>query len=174
MLLEVVGIRNIPKDHRGTLFVRFYRNNCLGKQAKKVEITSESQSKLIASFQCKTSGDFIFELRTRSSRTVKRGSKCLGQVSIPVQKILDSPTLSVENWFTLSSNRHPDGSDPISLHIAVSVTPPTTAHLLWSVRPHWFERKLEFLEYIRRIKGSEKVTRFLDHDHKDVFTVKTR
>jgi hypothetical protein len=46
-------------------------------EAKKVEITVESQSKPIASFQCKATGNFIFELRSRSSRTGKMSSKGL-------------------------------------------------------------------------------------------------
>lgn len=175
VLLEVVGIRNIPEDHKGTLFVRYHKDNCPEMEAKEVEITSESQCKQIASFMCEATGDFIFELRSRSSRTVKRTSNGLGRVSIPLQTLLDSTTLSVENWFPLSRNGQRGDSKPISLHIAVSVTPPATApHLLWCVRSHCFERKLQFLECIRRIKRAETVMRFLDHHDKEIFTVKTR
>ena len=133
MLLEVVGIRNIPENHKGTLYVRLYKDNCPEMEAKEVEITSESQCKQITSFQCKATGDFVFELRSRSSCTLKRTSNGLGQVSIPLQTLLDSKTLSVENWFPLSRNGKQDDSKPISLHIAVSVTPPITApYLLWA------------------------------------------
>uniref|UniRef100_A0A0D6QZY7 Glycine-rich domain-containing protein-like n=1 Tax=Araucaria cunninghamii TaxID=56994 RepID=A0A0D6QZY7_ARACU len=183
VLLEAVKVKNVPeKKHGGSLFVRYYKqsncnDNSLGIDAKEVQLSSESKRKQVSNFWCEASGDVIFELRSRPFHSSEKSKCCnvLGQVSISLHTLLDSPTLSLEDWFTLSTDRQSNDSKPISLHLALSVTPPIVApYQLWAVSSHSLEKKHQLLQLIWRSKQAKKVTRFFDHANNEIFTVQTR
>ncbi|XP_057865152.1 glycine-rich domain-containing protein 2 isoform X2 [Cryptomeria japonica] len=182
VLLEVVSVRNIPKDQDGVLFVRYYKQrNCNEKRlvvdAKEIQISSLSKWKQLGTFRCEANGDLIFELISQSSSTLEKNKcfKVLGHVSISLHTLLDSPTFSLENWFPLSTDMQPNDSKPLSLHIALSVTPPIIApYLLQADRLDPITRKKQILQLIRRTKQAKKMTRFLDHGKNEIFTVQTR
>ncbi|KAH9300474.1 hypothetical protein KI387_012057 [Taxus chinensis] len=182
VLLEVVNVKNIPENQEDALFVRYYKqsncnDNSHGVDAKEVQISSKSKWKQVATFRCEASGVLSFELRSQSSSTSEKNdcSKVLGYVSISLHTLLDSPTFSLEDWFPLSTERQSNDSKPISVHLALSVTPPIIApYLLQAARSHPIDRKNQILQHIWRTKQAKKVTRFLDHAKNEIFTVQTR
>ncbi|KAK6257129.1 hypothetical protein QUC31_000588 [Theobroma cacao] len=138
IMLEIVGVRDLPHGHKGSLFVTISKKqpdiifNC----KRSLSILSETREKQVTVFQCEPRGDLVFELMTPSALAITRAAKKLGTTSISLKDLVNPVSqLSMEKWFDLVSNSVLADSKPTSLRIAFSFTPPIPAtYVLHSVQ----------------------------------------
>ncbi|WRX29981.1 Glycine-rich domain-containing protein-like - like 3 [Theobroma cacao] len=138
IMLEIVGVRDLPHGHKGSLFVTISKKqpdiifNC----KRSLSILSETREKQVTVFQCEPRGDLVFELMTPSALAITRAAKKLGTTSISLKDLVNPVSqLSMEKWFDLVSNSVLAYSKPTSLRIAFSFTPPIPAtYVLHSVQ----------------------------------------
>jgi len=148
--LEILEARNVavkPAGGRDGLFVRYYLstgsagegNNNIAVNSREVMSKANPEWKQSFCLECGGSTEDAnviselqkqsvrFELRERSSRikllgSMFRASKLVGWVEIAWKDLLASPTLSINNWFPLSSINGRSQLPP-SLHLAISLKP---------------------------------------------------
>ncbi|CAH9105479.1 unnamed protein product, partial [Cuscuta europaea] len=122
VMLEFLGLKNLPEQHTGSLFVSFSKQQSDGicSPKRRLGIRSESGKKQVAFFQCEASGNLFFELMSQA--------KTMGSVSVSLEELL-SPTanLSMEKWLELIPHSKIEMSKPVFLRVAISVTTPTSA-----------------------------------------------
>ncbi|KAL9245916.1 hypothetical protein vseg_019513 [Gypsophila vaccaria] len=126
VFLECVEIKNVPEDHKDNLVVSFGKKQAdiLFNIKRTLTVSSESEDKQVAYFQCEPTGEFLFELKSESSKS----SKVLGSCSLSLQELVSSRSqLSAEKWLTVDPVAGLKISEPILLHVSVSFTPPTPA-----------------------------------------------
>lgn len=148
--LEILEARNViakPAGFRGSLFVRYYLstghnegNHNIAVNTKEVLATRDPQWKQTFCLECAGSIDDVnvisrlkkefvrFELRERSTGirvlgSMFRASKVVGLVEIAWKDLLESPTLSINNWFPLISSNSGGSQLAPSLHLAISIKP---------------------------------------------------
>lgn len=147
LMLEVVKARHVKED-TGSLFVRYYIQNAGGTvtmNTRPVLASSHPEWRETLSVECTSgieNGDLVsrlrseflvFELRCRSGSCLlgsMKGSRIIGRVRVAWQELLESASLSMENWFPLVTERKAklnDSCKPPSLHLALSITPPVAA-----------------------------------------------
>lgn len=147
LMLEVVKARHVKED-TGSLFVRYYIQNAGGTvtmNTRPVLASSHPEWRETLSVECTSAienGDLVsrlrseflvFELRCRSGSCLlgsMKGSRIIGRVRVAWQELLESASLSMENWFPLVTERKAklnDSCKPPSLHLALSITPPVAA-----------------------------------------------
>ncbi|GER30738.1 hypothetical protein STAS_06697, partial [Striga asiatica] len=144
VMLEFVGVKNLPEGHKGSLIVSFSKTqpDMIFNATRSLTIFSESREKQVAYFQCQASGRLLFELESISSLSLPlaKSLKTLGTTSISLEDFLSEESdLAVEKWLDLvpTSNKE---TKPIGLRVAISVTIPTPAPYLldmMSSRPIW-------------------------------------
>lgn len=132
MLLEIVGVRNLPEGHKGSLCVSFFKRqpDAIFNATRNLSIFSESGMKQVASFECEPTGELLFELISHSTSNLplKRARKVLGSTSLSLEDYLAPVSeLSVEKWLELVPSSSTVISKPISLRVAVSFTIPSPA-----------------------------------------------
>lgn len=132
VLLEFVGVRNLPDGHKGSLFVSFTKSqpDIFFDSKRKLTILSESKEKQVAMFQCEPTGELLFELisHSPSNLPLTRTSKTLGTSSLSLKDLLAPVSkLSMERWLDLVPCSGNVNSKPIGLRVAVSLTVPAPA-----------------------------------------------
>ncbi|PSS17328.1 Glycine-rich domain-containing protein [Actinidia chinensis var. chinensis] len=133
VLLEIVGVRNLPDDHElSSLFVSLTKKqpDLFFKTSKKLNISPKSAEKHFTSFQCEPNGELLFELK--SSR------KTLGTTLVSLQDFFNPLSkLVMEDWFELvPTNCEISQFGPVGLLIALSFTSPIQApYVIHMVQP---------------------------------------
>lgn len=131
VLLEFVGVKNIPEEQKGSLTVAFSKSqpDIFFDAKRKLSILSEAGEKQVASFQCEPTGELHFELMSHSSSNFsRRSSKTLASASLSMQDYFDPVSkLSTEKWLALMTDSGTMSSEPILLRVAISFTPPAPA-----------------------------------------------
>ncbi|KAJ1421345.1 Glycine-rich domain-containing protein-like [Sesbania bispinosa] len=130
VMLEIVDVRDLPSGHKGKLIVSFNKKqqDILFNTKKRLGISSESEGKQVAVFQCESGGELDFELISRSSFNfrIRRPAKILGKTSINLDDLQNvASKLPVEKWLELKSAAN--WPKPISIRIGLSLTPPFPA-----------------------------------------------
>ncbi|XP_026437739.1 uncharacterized protein LOC113335951 [Papaver somniferum] len=145
--LRIIRAKNLDFSTNGTLFVRYY---ILNETSERIRLnTREVASSSVCdpcwnhsiSLECSRDKDVIdklsqqtivFELRSRSTKSIFGRSKVLGTAEISWLEVLESTELSIEKWVpTISkSNSISDNSKPASLQIGMKITVPETIHTL--------------------------------------------
>ncbi|KAG5064015.1 hypothetical protein AAZX31_02G203400 [Glycine max] len=130
VMLEIVDVRNLPLGHTGKLLVSFNKKqeDVLFNTKKQLCISSESQGKQVAVFQCESNGELVLELISRPSFNFRgvRPAKVLGKTSINLGDLQDvASKLPKEKWLDLTSTVN--WSKPIGIRIGLSLTPPVSA-----------------------------------------------
>ncbi|KAL3844933.1 hypothetical protein ACJIZ3_002336 [Penstemon smallii] len=142
VMLEFVGVRNLPEDHKGSLYVSFSKAQPdeIFSAKRSLTICSESGEKQVASFQCEPNGHLVFELISLLPTT--KASKTMGTTSMPLEDFLSPESnLTVEKWLELVPSSNIMGSKPIGLRVAISVTIPTPApYVLHMTRSRMFSK----------------------------------
>ncbi|PIA51894.1 hypothetical protein AQUCO_01000041v1 [Aquilegia coerulea] len=180
VLLEIVGVRNLPDGHNGSLSVFFSKKkpDAFFDERKRLSILSESKEKQVASFQCEPTGELFFELvcQMPSTLRISRPDKVMGTTSIALQNILDPVSkLSIEKWLELVPSSGPLDSKPICLRIAVSVTPPAPApHVLHMVRSRPSLKSACFLPLPGSIQLGKSWTSLIDEAGNEIINIQTR
>ncbi|CDY63918.1 BnaC07g51250D [Brassica napus] len=117
VVLEIVGVKNLPDTHQGNVFVVFSKTqpDSLFNTERKLTACGERQ---VAMFKCEPTGELSFQLMSSKSKTL------LGSASLSLSEFLSPVTrLSVEKWLELTTPVQ--RGKAISLRVAVSFTPPT-------------------------------------------------
>lgn len=130
VLLEIVGIRNLPASEKGNVFVSFSKKkpDMFLNGSSHLSIFSETGEKKAAGFECEPAGELVLNVLTKS-----KPAKTIGTMSISLEELMDPNTkLSVEKWFELKLHDRQADSKPIYLHVAASFTVPVPS-------PHLFE-----------------------------------
>ncbi|XP_027360144.1 glycine-rich domain-containing protein 1 isoform X4 [Abrus precatorius] len=132
VLLEFVGVKNLPEGHEGDLFVLFSKSqpDLFFDAKRRLSILSESKEKQVASFQCEPTGELIFELMSSSSSklSIRKSTKTLGSASFSMKDYLDPVSkLYFEKWLELVPSSGTMSSKPILLRVAISFTVPIPA-----------------------------------------------
>ncbi|CAH9086841.1 unnamed protein product [Cuscuta epithymum] len=176
VMLEFVGLRNVPEEHKGRLFVSFSKEqpDPIFSAKRRLNIFSESAEKQVACFQCQASGNFLFELKSQSSSNLplsKPQVKTMGFASLSLEELL-SPTsnLSVEKWLELVPNSKMPM--PIFLRVAISVTIPTKApYVLHMIRSRPFSKS----SCLFPLPGTgQNWTRLIDEDGVEIMNLQMR
>ena len=129
-MLEIVDVRDLPSGHKGKLVVSFNKQqqDILFNTKKQLSISSQSEGKQVAVFQCESSGELGLELISRPSSNFRmvRPAKVLGKTSINLEELQNvASELPIEKWLDLTSAiKWPK---PISIRIGFSLTPPVPA-----------------------------------------------
>ncbi|GFY96048.1 hypothetical protein Acr_11g0003540 [Actinidia rufa] len=134
VLLEIVGVRNLPDDHElSSLFVSLTKKqpDLFFKTSKKLNISPKSTEKRFTSFQCEPNGELLFELKSTSSKTLGTTLVSLEDFFNPVSKLV------MEDWFELvPTNCEISQFGPVGLRIALSFTSPIQApYVIHMVQP---------------------------------------
>ncbi|KAB5524480.1 hypothetical protein DKX38_022229 [Salix brachista] len=132
VLLEIVGVKNLPERHKGKLFVTFNKKHpdAFFNVKRRLTILSESGVKDVASFQCEPKGELFFELVSHSPSNLPLTKLCktMGTTSFSLEDFLNPVSeLSVERWIQLQPASGNMCSKPICLRIAVSFSVPIQA-----------------------------------------------
>lgn len=132
VMLEFVGLRNVPEDHKGKFFVSFSKeqHDQIFNSTRSLNIFSESGEKQVACFQCQASGKLLFELKNQpcSNLPLSEPVKTMGSVCVSMEELLSPATnLSMEKWLELVPNSKMALSKSILLRVAISVTTPSKA-----------------------------------------------
>lgn len=130
VMLEIVDVRNLPSGHKGKLLVSFNKKqeDLLFNTKKQLSISSKSQGKQVAVFQCESNGELLLELISRPSFNFRglKLDKVLGKTSINLEDLQNvASKLPIEKWLDLTCAVN--WSKPISIRIGLSLTPPVTA-----------------------------------------------
>lgn len=179
VLLEFVGVRNLPEDHKGKLYVSFSKSqpDTLFDVKRKLNIFSDSGKTMVASFQCEPKGKLLFELVSNcpSSLPLTR-KKVLGSTSLSLQDYLDPVSkLSEQQWLDLAPHSGHGNSKPISLLVAISFTVPTTAPYTFDmVRPRPSSRSSCLFPFPERVKHAKTSSRIIRALGMEVFTLQMR
>ncbi|KAF8406138.1 hypothetical protein HHK36_008218 [Tetracentron sinense] len=180
VLLEIVGVRNLPAGHKGSLYVSFTKKqpDVFFDVTRRLSILSESGEKQVAAFQCEPTGELLFELMSHSPSNlpISKPAKTMGTTSISLQDFVDPISkLSVEKWFELVPRSGIVGSKPICLRIAVSLTVPTQApHVLRMVQPRTFSKNSCFFPLPGRVQHSKSWMCVVDESGNDVINIQMR
>ncbi|XP_065873751.1 glycine-rich domain-containing protein 1 [Euphorbia lathyris] len=169
VFLEIVGVKNIPDEHKGSLLVSFSKKqpDAFFNVKRKLSILSKSREKQVASFQCEPKGELHFELisNSPSNLLVTRGFKTMGTASLSLQDFLNPVSkLAEEKWVDLLPSSGGMSSNPICLRIAISFTVPTEApRVLYMVRPQSLSSCFFPLPgKIQHVKGWTNITDEID------------
>lgn len=140
VLLEIVEVKGIPEGHGDDVFVLFSKQykNLHHTTKKKLSISSELGKKQVASFQCESTAELIFELMSNPSSTQTGISSrvTLGSTSISMTKFVNlEQALFIDSWFELSPSTETTNRKPISLRVSISFTPPFGARYVLNMVP---------------------------------------
>lgn len=178
-MVEFVGVRNLPEDHKGTLSVIFAKSqpDTIFNAKRRLSILSESGEKQVASFNCQSNGYLLFELVSRSPSNLKlsRPYKTLGSTSFSLEHFLNPvSTLSVEKWLELTPSCRVD-SKPIGLRVALSFSIPTPApHVLHMVHSYPFWKRSCFFPFPGMLQFTQNGTRVIDEGCNEVISLQMR
>ncbi|KAL8476774.1 hypothetical protein ACS0TY_029176 [Phlomoides rotata] len=180
VMLEFVGVRNLPEGHSGSLFVSFSKSqpDMIFNAKRTLKIFSESGEKQVASFQCQPTGQLLFELVSSlpSSLPLAKSSKTIATTSVSLQDFtsLDS-NLTVEKWLDLVPSSNITDLNPIGLRVAISVTVPAPApYTLHMVRSRPFSKSSCLFPQPVRVQFAKSWTRVVDEDGKLVLSLQMR
>ncbi|KAL2348971.1 hypothetical protein Fmac_002971 [Flemingia macrophylla] len=132
VLLEFIGVKNIPEGQEGDLYVLFSKSrpDAFFDAKRRLSIFSVSRERQVASFQCEPTGELLFELMssTTSKLSIRKSTKTLGSASFSMKDYLDPVSkLNVEKCLELIPSSGTIGSKPILLRVAISFTVPVPA-----------------------------------------------
>ncbi|CAN8283927.1 unnamed protein product [Cochlearia groenlandica] len=176
VLLEIVGVKNIPDGHKGKLSVVFSKTqpDSLFDVERRLTILSEAGEKQVAFFQCEPTGELRFQLISfsPSKLPVSREPKILGYASLSLKEFLFPVVtrLSVEKWLEIVPGKGSKADPkPISIRVAVSYTPPTRSpsilHMVQS-RPSY--KDYCFFPIIRKARHGKSTTHIVDESQAEV------
>lgn len=180
VLLEFVGVRNLPEGHKGSLFVSFCKRqpDAIFNAKRNLSILSESGEKQVASFQCEPMGELLFELISQSTSNfpIKRAPKVLGSTSISLQDFLDPVSkLSVEKWLELVPSSSTVMSKPICLRVAVSFTVPSPApHVLHMIDSQPHSKVSCFFPLPGKVQHARSLVHVIDENDTQVLSLQMR
>ncbi|XP_019088284.1 PREDICTED: glycine-rich domain-containing protein 2-like isoform X2 [Camelina sativa] len=174
VILEIVGIKNLPDAHKGKVFVVFSKTqpDSLFNAERRLTILSEScGEKQVALFHCEPTGELSFQVMSSKSKSLGFTSLSLSEFLFPVTK------LSVEKWLELTPTKRgkTDDPNPISLRVAVSFTPPTrspTVLQLVQARPSLKDSC--FFPMMGKVRLAKSVTRVVDETETEVISLQMR
>ncbi|VVB08388.1 unnamed protein product [Arabis nemorensis] len=175
VLLEVIGIRNLPEGHKGKLSVVFTKTqpDSLFNVERRLTILSEVGEKQVASFQCEPTGELCFQLISSSPSKipVSREPKNFGFASLSLKEFLFPVVtqLSVEKWLELTPSKGKTDPKPISLRVAVSFTPPNRCpYILHMVQPRPSCKGSCFFPIIGKSRHAKSSTQIVDETQTEV------
>ncbi|XP_059644981.1 glycine-rich domain-containing protein 1 [Cornus florida] len=180
VMLEIVGIRNLPEGHKGSLFVSFSKTqpDTFFNARRKLSIFSESGEKRVASFQCQPTGHLLFEVLSLSPSNlpILRPAKTIGSTRLSLEDMLAPvPNLSVEKWLELVPSSGTVSSKPIYLRVAISITIPSpAANVLYMVRSRPFLKNSCFFPLPKRVQTTKSWTRVIDEAGNEVISLQLR
>ncbi|EYU41349.1 hypothetical protein ABFS82_12G024600 [Erythranthe guttata] len=172
VMLEFTGVRNLPEGHDGNLFLEFGKAepDAIFNAKKSVELFSEFGEKQVVSFHCQPTGHLLFEIISKSSKT-------MGAASISMEDFV-SPhcSLTVEKWLELVPSSNTIDSKAIGLRVAVSVTVPTTApYVLRMIRSRLFPKSsCLFPLPMRKVQFAKSRTDVVDEAGNLIMSLQTR
>ncbi|KAJ6816584.1 glycine-rich domain-containing protein 1 [Iris pallida] len=178
VLLEIVGVRNLPADKAGEVFVTFSKNrgDAFFIGSCRLGILSETGEKQVAGFQCEPTGELIISLMTSSTSKTEKPAKTIGTTSVSLEDLLNQDSrLSVEKWFELKPHSVNVDSKPVSLRVAASFTVPFPAPIvLHMVKLNNISMNSCFFPLPGKVQQKRKCARFVDDNGNDIITLQMR
>ncbi|KAK3031290.1 hypothetical protein RJ639_035590 [Escallonia herrerae] len=182
VLLEIVDIRNLPAGQKGKLLVSVNKQqpDLLFNSRRRLTILPEAGKKQVAGFQCEPNEDLLFELMSNLPFDLsnERSPEVVGTTSISLQDLFNPVyKLSVEKWFELVPASGIKDSNPISLRIALSVTPPVPAPyalVLHVGRGNPFSRSSSLFVLPKRVQQAKNWSSITDRYGNEVISIQMR
>ncbi|KAK7252467.1 hypothetical protein RIF29_36422 [Crotalaria pallida] len=168
VLLEFVGVKNLPEGQEGGLYVLFSKSqpDAFFDAKRRLSILSVSGEKQVASFQCEPTGELHFELMSHSSSklSIIRSTKTLGSVSFSIKEYLDPVSkLYVEKWLELVPSSGIVSSKPTLLRVGISFTAPVPGpYMLEMTHSRPFSQNTCFFNLPARPQGAKGWTHVSD------------
>uniref|UniRef100_A0A2P2LCG4 Glycine-rich domain-containing protein 1 n=1 Tax=Rhizophora mucronata TaxID=61149 RepID=A0A2P2LCG4_RHIMU len=179
VLLEIVGIKNLPDGCKESLFVSFSKKqpDAFLNIKQKLTILSEAGEKQVASFQCEPTGELFFELVSQSPSNLPAVKKVrtIGTALLSLDNFLNPVSrLAVEKWVELLPSSRKVSSKPACLRIAVSFTVPNQAPHVWHmVQPQSLLKGCLF-QLPGRIQNNKSWTRVINGTDSEVIRLQIR
>ncbi|KAG9129769.1 hypothetical protein Leryth_015467 [Lithospermum erythrorhizon] len=173
VVLEFVRVKDVINEHKGSLYVTFSKTtpDAIFSDKRKLSILSESGEKQVACFHCQPSGNMLFELISHSPFI----TQSLGSCTISLEDLISEPGLMVEKWLEMIPFTNNTSTKPISLRVAISVTPPTPApFVLHMIRGRSSLEDSCNLPLSDSFQYSRNWTRIIDEDGNAVITLQMR
>ncbi|KAG2291168.1 hypothetical protein Bca4012_007119 [Brassica carinata] len=171
VVLEIVGVKNLPDAYKGKVFVVFSKTqpDSLFNAERRLSVLSEScGEKQVAMFKCEPRGELRFQLMSCKSKALGFVCLSLSEFLFPVS------TLSVEKWLELTTPAK-RGKDPISLRVAVSFTPPTPSPtVLHMVQTRPSLKDSCFFPLVGKARLAKVFTRVVDESETEVMSLQMR
>ncbi|KAK4585024.1 hypothetical protein RGQ29_022620 [Quercus rubra] len=180
VLLEFVGVKNLPEGHKGSLSVSFCKiqPDSLFNAKRKLSILSESGEKQVASFQCEPTGELLFELISHSTSNlpITRAPKILGSASLSLQDFLEPVSkLSVEKWLELVPSSSNVITKPICLRVSVSFTVPSPAPCVFQmICSRLISKNSCFFPLPGKVQHAKRLTHVTDETGAEVISLQMR
>ncbi|KAM0953049.1 putative Glycine-rich domain-containing protein [Dioscorea sansibarensis] len=178
VLMEIVGIRNLPSAKKGNLFVNFSKKqpDMFLDGVCNVTIFSETGQKQVAGFQCEPTGHLVLALVSDSTSNLGRCAKTIGTVSISLDKLFGGDSkLFVDDWFELRSHSGHTDTKPIGIHVAASFTVPTPApHVLYKAKSNFLSANTCFFPLPGKVQQFSRWTRFIHDNGNEIISIKMR
>lgn len=173
-------MRNLPVGHNGSLFVSVRKSHpdefFNGK--KKMTIFSETKEKQVFLFQCECAGELIFDLVSRSAAnlTLSKAQQVIGITSFSLENLFEQNfRYSVDRWFELTPKSDHVDSQPVSLCISMSFTPPTIAPFTFKmINSHPFSATACFFPLTRRAVHLRDWTCVVDNSGREIINLQMR
>lgn len=176
VLLEIIGIKNLPSGQKGNLIVSFSKKSpdmFFGGSCT-LSIFSECGEKQVAGFQCEPTGELVLALISKPA--ISGRAKTIGTTSIPLHDLMDpNSKLTVDKWFDLSPHSGNLDFKPVSLHVAASFTVPFPApQVLRMIKPCPISINTCFFPIPGRGQQIRRWTRFMDDNGNDIISLQMR
>lgn len=180
VMLEIIGIRNLPEGHKGGFFVSFSKSqpDRIFNAKKKLSIFSESGEKQVAYFQCEPCGLLLLELMSQSSHylPISDSVELIGSTALSLEDLTcPASQLTMEKWLEVVPSTKIEALEPICIRVAVSVTTPSaTPYLFHMVCSRAFSKISCFFTFRGRIQYAKNSTCVIDDAGDEIISLQMR
>ncbi|XP_015065966.1 glycine-rich domain-containing protein 1 [Solanum pennellii] len=180
VMLEIIGIRNLPKGHKGDFFVFFSKSqpDRIFNAKKKLTILSERGEKQVAYFQCEPCGHLLLELMSQSSHglPISKSVEVIGSTALSLEDLTcPASQLTMEKWLEVVPSTKIEALEPICVRVAVSVTTPSAApHVFHMVCSRAFSKISCFFTFRGRIQYAKNWTHVTDDVGDEIISLQMR
>ncbi|XP_059293434.1 glycine-rich domain-containing protein 2-like [Lycium ferocissimum] len=180
VMLEIIGIRNLPEGHKGGFFVYFSKSqpDRIFNAKKKLTIFSETGEKQVAYFQCEPCGHLLLEIMSQSSHhlSISKSVEVIGSTALYLNDLTcPASKLTMEKWLEVVPTNKVEALEPICIRVAVSVTTPSAApYVFHMVCAGAFSKISCFFTFRGRIQYAKNWTRVIDDAGDEIVSLQMR
>ncbi|CAN4083108.1 unnamed protein product [Withania somnifera] len=180
VMLEIIGIRNLPEGHKRGFFVSFSKSqpDRFFNAKNRITIFSESGEKQVAYFQCEPCGHLLLELMSQASHDlpISDSVEVIGSTALSLEDLTcPASQLTMEKWLEVVPSTKVEALEPICIRVAISVTTPSAApYVFHMVCSRAFSKISCLFTFHGRIQYAKNWTCFIDDVGDEIISLKMR